>query len=86
MKKYKEIIKKNVLDKMKFKEYDSFAKYIAENKETIAKEIKEKYNDIINRINIVIKELNGYVKKLSLEKESRINNINTFYSILNLLF
>ena len=86
VKKYKEIIKKNVLDKMKFKEYDSFAKYIAENKETIAKEIKEKYNDIINRINIVIKELNGYVKKLSLEKESRINNINTFYSILNLLY
>ena len=42
VKKYKEIIKKNVLDKMKFKEYDSFAKYIAENKETIAKEIKEK--------------------------------------------
>ena len=86
VKKYKDSIKKNVLDKMKFKEYSSFSKYIAENKEGIAKEIKEKYNDIINRINGVIKELNGYVKKLSLEKESRINNINTFYNILSLLY
>lgn len=86
VKKYKEIIKTNVLEKMKFKDYNSFSKYITGNKEGIAKEIKEKYNEIINRINNVIKELNGYVSKLTSEKESRINNINTFYSILNLLY
>ena len=43
---------------MKFKDYNSFSKYITGNKEGIAKEIKEKYNEIINRINNVIKELN----------------------------